>query len=103
MLLLINIFLLTETRKVLNIGYIIGKVINDINLQFIYDKRRKSISKKHVTIVEIMIKSHNNIIYARAYDDIADDIYRKIKKEDFMIICGKVRSNYFEVLEILKL
>ena len=102
MLLLINIFLLTETRKVLNIGYIIGKVINDINLQFIYDKRRKSISKKHVTIVEIMIKSHNNIIYARAYDDIADYIYRNIKKEDFVMIYGKVRNDCFEIMGISK-
>ena len=83
-------------------SYIIGKVINDINLQFIYDKRRKSISKKHVTIVEIMIKSHNNIIYTRAYDDIADYIYRNIKKEYFVMIYGKVRNDCFEIMEISK-
>ena len=87
----------------MNIGCIIGKVINDINLQFIYDKRRKSISKKHVTIVEIMIKSHNNIIYTRAYDDVADYIYRNIEKGDFIIIYGKVRNDCLEVFEILKL
>ena len=89
-------------EKMINIGYIAGKVINEINLQFVYDRKRKNISKIHTSIIELIIEVNNkNVIYARAYDEVADYVYRRIKKGDFVITHGKVRNNYFEITKIL--
>ena len=86
----------------MNIVCIAGKVINEINLQFVYDKKRKNISKIHTSIIELMVEVNNkNIIYSRAYDEVADYVYRNIKRYDFVILYGKVRNNYFEITKIL--
>lgn len=87
----------------INIGYIAGKLINEVNLQFIYDKKSKNISKTHTSVVELMIELDNKgIAYAKAYDEVADYIYRNIKKGSDVILYGKVRNECFEIIKILK-
>ena len=81
----------------MNIGFIGGNIKNEIKLEFIYNTKEKSISRKHTSIVKLIIEKDNNIIYARAYDDVADYIYRNLKKWDVVMLYGKVRSNYFEI------
>ena len=88
----------------INIGYIAGKVLNDIDLKFVYDGNRKSISRKHTSVTELIIELGNkNIVYAKAYDEVADYIYRKIEKGYTVILYGKIRYEYFEVIQVLSI
>lgn len=85
----------------INIAYISGKVLNDMDLKFIYDNKRKSISKIHTSVVELIIELDNkNIVYAKAYDKLADYAYRNIKKYDIIMLGGKVRHDCFEIIQI---
>lgn len=78
----------------MNICICMGKIISNINFQFIYEGN-------NISIVTFNIKlSNNSIIEARAYDENADYIYSKLKKEDNIIIVGILRQNYLLINEI---
>ncbi len=86
-----------------NLCYLSGKILNKVNLKFIYDNKRKSISKKHTSVVELTLKLANeSVVIAKGYDDIADLLYRKVKQGDFVLIEGRLKENEVEVLALLK-
>ena len=88
----------------MNLCVIDGKVINEIDLKFIYNSKNKSLYKKHVSIVKIELELNNKqIIKVHAYDEIADWAYRNLKQNDIVLLQGKLRNNYMEVefIEIL--
>lgn len=85
----------------LNLCYLSGKILNKVDLKFIYDSKRKSISKRHTSVVELILRLENeNIIVAKGYDDIADLIYRKLKQCDIILIEGRLRENGVEILDL---
>ncbi len=75
-----------------------------ILIKFIYDNKRKSISKKHTSVVVLILKFENeSIIIVKGYDDIADLLYRKVNQGDFILIEGRLRKNEGEmIIEILQ-
>ena len=87
----------------INLCFLYGKVINEIDLKFIYNDRNKSLDKKHISIVEMELKLlDGQVIKLHAYNEVADDVFKNIRKDDFITIQGKIRSNYVEVEKIMK-
>ena len=87
----------------INLCFLYGKVINEIDLKFIYNDRNKSLDKKHISIVEMELKLlDGQVIKLHAYNEVADDAFKNINKDDFITIQGKIRNNYVEVEKIMK-
>lgn len=71
----------------MNIVFIYGKIITNIDFEFIIDG-------KHVSIVIFDLKLKNKcIIKAKAYDEIADECYRKLKSKEKIAVQGLLNSN----------
>ena len=87
----------------INLCFLYGKVINEIDLKFIYNDRNKSLDKKHISIVEMELKLlDGQVIKLHAYNEVADDVFKNINKDDFITIQGKIRNNYVEIEKIMK-
>ena len=71
----------------MNICFLIGKIISDIEFEFIIKSKNKAISKFKLKTID------NNIIEIYGYDEIADNCYIKLQKGDNIIINGEIRSN----------
>ena len=88
----------------INLCFLYGKVINEIDLKFIYNDRNKSLDKKHISIVKIELRLlDGQVIHLHAYNELADDVFKNICKNDFITIQGKMRSNYVEIEQIINL
>ena len=81
----------------MNEVFIIGRIIENIEFDFIYRKSKTSIAK---TKVELLNKS---IIEIYGYDEIADYMYRNIEKNNVIAVEGKMRSDKVEVEWIIEL
>lgn len=87
----------------INLCFLYGKVINEIDLKFIYNHKNKTLGKKHISIVEMELKLlDGQVIKLHAYNEVADDAFKNINKDDFITIQGKIRSNYVEIEKIIK-
>ena len=85
----------------MNLCFLMGEVINEIDLKFVYNVKKKGLDKNHISIVEIELElKDEQIIYLKAYNEIADYIYQHIRKNDFITIEGKIRGNYIEILKL---
>ena len=84
-----------------NLCFLSGKVINEIDLKFVYDSSKKALGKKHISIVKIKLELlDGQVIELHAYNEIADYVFRNIKKCDYITIQGKLRNNYVEVKKL---
>ena len=82
----------------MNLCILSGKVVNEIELKFIYNPIKKSIGKKHISVVQVVLELQNNQkVLLKAYNEMADWFYQHIKEGDNIVVEGKVRSNYIEV------
>ena len=82
----------------MNICFFIGKIISDVDFQFIiYD--RKNIS---ITIFEIELINKSKITI-RGYNELADFCYRYLKKEDKIILQGYLKNEKIVILENVQL
>lgn len=81
----------------MNICFILGNVISEVEFKFIYNSKNISISS-----FKIMLKN-DNIIECKAYNDVADYVYRDIKTNDILLIEGTIQKDGIEVLKIEKL
>ena len=70
----------------MNLCFLYGKVISDIEFNFIINNKNKSIA-----IFKIKL-SNESILTVKAYNELADYCYSRIKKEDIIYIQGYVRS-----------
>jgi len=85
----------------MNLFILYGKVINNIDLQFIYNCDKKTLGEKLISIVEIELKLQDSqIVKLHAYNEMADRIYQKVKEGDYILIKGKVRSKFLEIEEV---
>lgn len=85
----------------MNICFFSGIVRNEIELRFIYDRKKKSLGKKHICIVVIELELYNKqTIMVHAYDEKADWIYQNISKNNRVLISGKIKESYIELEEI---
>lgn len=71
----------------MNVCILYGKIITEIEFEFIINSKNKSIV--HFKI-ELLNKS---IVEAKAYNKIADYIYKVFQKEDMICIYGQIDSN----------
>ena len=80
----------------MNLIFISGKIISNMEFKFI-------INSKNISIVNFYIKIKNkSIVKIKAYDEIADYIYKKYNKKDIVIIYGKITNEIIEVIKIEK-
>ena len=81
----------------MNICYVIGKIISEIEFKFIINSKNVSISYFKI---ELFNKS---IINIKAYNELADYCYSKLQKYDVCAIQGYINSEMeIEVEEIKK-
>ncbi len=70
----------------MNIVYIQGKIINDIEFKFIIRNKNTSVS---IFKIQLM---NNSIVTIKAYNELADYCYSKLNKEDIILIEGELNS-----------
>ena len=71
----------------MNIVFIQGKIISDIEFNFIINKKNISIA---IFEVELLNKS---IVKIKAYNELADYCYSKLNKNDVVFMEGYLNSN----------
>lgn len=87
----------------MNICFLYGKIVSDIDLKFFYN------NKIHNSIVEFVLeinykystkKLNKQYLLIHGYDDMADILYRKYKKGEFIKIIGEITGKYVIIKEI---
>lgn len=70
----------------MNICFIKGKVIEEINFSFLYNKKNISIARAKLEL------RNGSIITIKGYDEMADWMLQKIRKEDEVILQGELNT-----------
>lgn len=71
----------------MNICFIIGKIISDVEFKFVLES-------KHISIIIFKLElSNRSIVTVKTYDEIADSCYQKLQKGDIIGIKGYLNSN----------
>ena len=81
--------------------FLSGKVINEIDLKFVYNSQKRSLDKKHTSIAKIELELQDEqVIQLHAYNEMADYVFRNVKKSDYIFVQGEVKNNYVEIKQI---
>ena len=70
----------------MNICIVVGKIVSQKEFKFIINSKNKSIVYFDLEL------SNKSIIKVKAYDEIADNVYSKIRDGE-ILICGKLCDN----------
>jgi hypothetical protein len=82
----------------MNRCFLTGKVINNVQFEFMIDPNHNSIS-----IIEVILTNKTQIQLI-AYDELADFCYQKLKVENVIFIEGYLESeNQIEIITIRKI
>ncbi len=82
----------------MNIVFLIGEVVNDIDIKFIYDRHKKSLGKLNISISLIELKLlDKQVVKLHAYNEIADFVYRSLKKGDSVLVKGNFTNDFVKV------
>lgn len=82
----------------MNLCVLSGKIVNEIDLKFVYNIKEKRLSKTYTSIVEIELEiEKEQIVKLYAYNEMADLAYRDLKKDACILIEGKIRGEFVEV------
>lgn len=73
-------------EKKMNEVFIIAKVIEKVQFQFVYDSKKTAIAQVEV---KLWNKSRITLI---GYDEMADYMYRNLKENDIPFVNGKINS-----------
>ena len=88
----------------INLCFLKGKVLNKTDLKFVYDKNKKNLSKNHICIIKLELKLEDKqIIYLKAYNKIADFVFKNVKVGDNIILNGAIKNNFIEIKKIEKI
>ena len=83
----------------MNFCILYGKIISNMEFEFLYN------SKKHVSVLTFKLlpeqqmegnEKCKDFIIVKAYDELADMIYQKVKQFDYIYIEGKLTSKFVE-------
>ena len=78
----------------MNICFLIGKIINDIDFKFVVN------DKKYYAIAIFQIELNNkSVITVKGLNEIADYCYRNLNKNEYCIIEGIIVSNFNILLQ----
>ena len=80
----------------MNLCFIKGKIIEEINFSFLYNKKNISIAKTKLKL------QNGNIIAIKGYDEMADWMIQNIRKEDEVILQGKINTKMEVEVEWMK-
>ena len=85
----------------MNICFFQGKIISKINFKFVMESD-ENLSRRHISICYFDVLLNNKtIIMVKAYDNMADLCYRKLKIDDFININGRLcENNEVELCEV---
>ena len=93
----------------MNIVVILGKVVSEVEFNFIYDRYISVNSEKekaglemymHTSVAKCKIElSNNSVIEIQGYDDVADFMYRHLKEKDVVWLEGALGENGNVVVE----
>ena len=89
--------------RMMNKVILYGRIVSKINFKFIYNRYKSNEKCKNTSIVSFKIELLNkSIVEIYGYDEIADYVYRKLNKNDFILIDGKIDSSMrIELLQVL--
>ena len=75
----------------MNLCFLIGKIISEINFKFV-------LNSKNISIIYFEIELNNkSIVEVKAHNELADYCYSKLKKNDIIAIQGYL-SNEIEII-----
>lgn len=77
----------------MNICFLIGKIVSDVEFKFVLESKNISIA-----IFKLEL-SNRSIVTVKAYDEMADLCYRKLLKGDIIGIKGYLNSNMEIIVE----
>ena len=77
----------------MNICFLIGKIISDIEFKFMFEKNKYAVS---IFLLEI---ENNCNIQVKAYNKVADWCYQKLAKNDIVSIQGKLNNKMEIIIE----
>ena len=80
----------------MNLCFIKGKILEKINFQFLYQKKNISIARTKLEL------QNGSIITIKGYDEMADWMIQKIKKEDKVIMQGELDTRMEVVVKWMK-
>ncbi len=87
----------------INICFLSGKIVNKIDLKFVFDINKKRLGEKHISVVKVQLRLEDKqVINLHGYNEMADWIYRKVRQGEQVLIQGKLRNNYIEIEKIEK-
>ena len=78
----------------MNICFLIGRIVSEIQFEFILNSKRNSIA-----IFKLKLRNES-IIEVQAYNELADYCYRKLKIEDRVLVYGSIKNNIVSAEEI---
>ncbi len=78
----------------MNLCFLLGKVVSNIEYQFIYDNKEISI------VLFDLLLENKSIIFCKAYNEKADWIYQRIEQNNMICIQGRVHSQWVEIEEV---
>lgn len=82
----------------MNLCILLGKIVSEIEFKFILNSKHKSIAYFDLEL------SNKSIVKIKAYDEVADYVYRRIQRGEFIVVNGKVREKCkVEVEMVLRL
>lgn len=70
----------------MNLCFIKGKILEKINFQFLYQKKNISIARTKLEL------QNGSIITIKGYDEMADWMIQNIRREDEVILQGKINT-----------
>jgi len=80
-------------EKEMNLCFLIGKIVSQIQFDFI-------LNSENISIVKFELELENkSIITIKGYNEIADECYRKLIKGDIVGIFGKLDSRMEIIIE----
>ena len=71
----------------MNLCILFGKIVSEIEFEFIIKSKNKSIAYFDMQL------SNKSIVRIKTYDEIADYTYRKLKKDQIVMVEGKIRND----------
>lgn len=89
-----NLYFRKEHNKKMNKVFLIGKVVDSIEFKFIINSDDVSVVNFELLIID------KQRIKVKGYNEMADFIYRNIKKGNKIAIQGKFKNQYVEIEEI---
>ena len=84
----------------MNEVFLIGKVIGKITFKFIINSKNKSIACFNIEINKNKTRD-KQIINLKAYNELADLAYSRLKENDQIFINGKIEENVIKVKSII--